>query len=488
MRKKIMLSILALLAAGAVTGASAQQKMTLEEYIAAVEANNAEIKAADLAIESISNKILELDMAYSPYLSGGYSYTDDRSGDSFGSTLPTDRIQGGGWNLTAAKKFTSGGTLSAGYTSSDATLSLSEPTEVFGPDLGKISSFTGYEMKPYVKYEQSLLRELGGGLTKAGIMKSKAAARAGQYAQLFKKQQALLKARATYWSLSLSRDVISFRNASLERTRKMLEWTGNRVQLDLAEKSDLLQMQAAVKMRELNLQMASEDETKTCREFNNLLGRTSDTVDVELEKISDKVSDYGQMACLKAAGVRADVLAARANYESSQYADRETQYRARPELSVNGSYSLHGLALSRGDAWSQVRDGDKPAYAIGLTFIVPLDYKTLNKVKHGYKQDFQSAKQSLDKAELSAKNDWEQLCTGWTNVKSRLSLAGEIKAVQEQRLENEQKLFQRGRTTTYQMLTAENDLDDATLNVYRLIYEELMLGAQAELYATQPLP
>lgn len=488
MNKHKIITITVLLAALAVPHVFAQQKMTLEAYLAAVEQNNSEIKAADLSIESMGNKILELDMTYSPYLTGGYSYMDDRGGAGFGSSLPTDRMQGGGWNLTAAKKFTSGGTLSAGYTSSDALLNLSEPTEIFGPNSAKIDSFRGNELKPYVKYEQSLLREFGGGLTKAGIMKAKASVRAGQYMQIFKKQQALLKARATYWSLSLARDVISFRHLSLDRTQKMLDWTGNRVNLDLAEKSDLLQMQAAVKMRQLNLQMAREDETKTCRDFNDLLGKTSETVDADLEKIADKVSDYGQMACLTAAGARADVLAARANYESSQYADRETHYRSMPELSVNGSYSLHGIATTRDDAWSQVRDGDKPAYSLGITFIVPLDYKTLNKVRDGYKQDFLSAKQSLDKAELSAKNDWEQLCTGWKNVKSRLSLAGEIKTVQEQRLENEQKLFQRGRTTTYQMLTAENDLDDAALNVYRLIYEELMLGAQAELYATQPLP
>jgi hypothetical protein len=59
--------------------------------------------------------------------------------------------------------------------------------------------------------------------------------------------------------------------------------------------------------------------------------------------------------------------------------------------------------------------------------------------------------------------------------------------VQEQRVANEQKRFERGRSTTFLLLTAENDLDDATLSVYRLVMEEMLIAAQAELFNTQPL-
>jgi outer membrane protein TolC len=54
-------------------------------------------------------------------------------------------------------------------------------------------------------------------------------------------------------------------------------------------------------------------------------------------------------------------------------------------------------------------------------------------------------------------------------------------------VESEQKRFQRGRTTTFLVLNAENDLDDATLSVYRLIFEELLTKAQAELFNTKPI-
>jgi outer membrane protein TolC len=87
----------------------------------------------------------------------------------------------------------------------------------------------------------------------------------------------------------------------------------------------------------------------------------------------------------------------------------------------------------------------------------------------------------------SAQNDWDQLETSWVNVKSRLELAKEIMKIQDARVKAEQRKFEKGRTTTFLMLSAENDLDDAILSVYRTVFEEMMTLAQAELFNTKPI-
>jgi glycosyltransferase involved in cell wall biosynthesis len=110
-----------------------------------------------------------------------------------------------------------------------------------------------------------------------------------------------------------------------------------------------------------------------------------------------------------------------------------------------------------------------------------------NSITKGYKKDFYAAQQSLSNALIAEKNDWDQLTTTWKNVKSRLALAVQIRDVQEKRVAAERQKYSRGRTTTFNLLTAENDLDDSTLNMYRLVYEELITAAQAELYNTQAL-
>jgi outer membrane protein TolC len=461
----------------------AQEKLSLNDYLSRVQQADPEIKSLDLSIDAMGKKVLELDMVYSPYLSGGYNYLNDKSGPGFGSTLPTDKMSANTWDINASKKFSFGSTVSLGYTSTDAAFDLLAPAEIF-PGL-TTASFTGYQMKPFVQVQQSLLRDFKSGLTQSGIDKTKAATRAGQFMQLFKKQLLIERARTAYWTLSLSREVVNFRKVSQDRTEKLLKWNENRVKLDLADQSDLLQAKAAYRLRQLNLQTATEDEVNAARTFNEMLGISDGVVTYDLEKFQDKIPMYVAIKSLARTGQRADVLAARETYASSNYADKETYYRSLPELALTGSYSLTGIGLNYPDTWSQVTAADKPTFSVGINFIVPLDYRTLNKVRKGYKEDFYSAKEALNKAELSAQKDWDNLSKTWGDVKSRLLLSQEIKDIQEQRVANEQARFQKGRTTTFLLITAENDLDDATLNVYRNVLEAIITYAQAGLYNTQ---
>jgi len=205
----------------------------------------------------------------------------------------------------------------------------------------------------------------------------------------------------------------------------------------------------------------------------------------DLEKLADKITKYSDVASLARNGNRADVLAARASYRNAELADRETYFRSLPELSLTAMYSLNGLALNYSDAASQVDQGKQPTTTVMLSAVIPLDYWTLTKVQDGYHRDYTAAQAQLQKAELDASDKWAELVQNWTDVKSRLNLAQEIKGIQEKRLAHEQKRMQSGRSTTFNVLTAANDLDDATLNVYRMVFEELVTAAQADLFNTQ---
>ncbi|MDD5687897.1 MAG: TolC family protein [Elusimicrobia bacterium] len=464
---------------------AAQEILTIEKYLSQVEENNPDIKSVELSIKAIDQKILEMDMAYSPYFSGNFNYMDDKSGPGFGSTLPTQEMWLTSWNLGLNKKFPFGSLVSLGYIDSTAEFDLTQPTVIIGPD--KVSNFKGYDIKPFVRVKQSLLKDYNSRLTQSGIKKAKNAARAGQYMQIFKKQQILLKAQSAYLSLSFDREVVYFRKKSLERAEKIFKWNEDKYNLNLADKSDLLQSQAGYKLRDFNLTMAVEDEVTACRNFNEIRGKSSEVVEEQLQKLEEISKDYEGTGSLTYSGQRADVLSAKMFYESSKFANTEAQYRSGPELSVFGLASLHGLDLNYSDAWSQVTGADKPTYTVGVNFMTSLDFGLIKKVRNGYTIDVKSYEESLIKTELSAKNDWEQILKNWNNVKSRLINAVEIKNIQSERLDNEQQRFQRGRTTTFQLLAAQNDLDDAELNVYRLILEQMITHAQTNLYNTKPI-
>jgi outer membrane protein TolC len=465
--------------------AAGQEVITLDQYLSRVETADPELRGLDLSLKAMGEKILELDMVYSPFLNGTATYLDDKSGPGFGSTLLTDETKGYEWTAGISEKFPTGTSLSAGYSYMGVNMDLLAPYN-FGPGYGALKNFDGYQLKPYVRLDQSLLRDFWYGLTQVGIDKAKAAVVAGKYLQVFKRQQIMLNAQLTYWNLVLAQEVVAFRKISLERTEKLLHWNENRVGLDLADAADLFQAQAGFKSRQLNLQMAQEDEVKARRSFQEMLGNTAAAVSVDLEKLVDKVNKYSDVPVLPHSGNRADVLAARASYRNAELADRETYFRSLPELSLSAMYSLNGLALTYAAAADQVNQGQQPTTTVTLSAIIPLDYWTLNKVQDGYHKEYAAAQAQLEKAELDSSTQWTELEQNWTDVKSRLALAQEIKGIQEKRLAHEQKRFQSGRSTTFNVLTAENDLDDATLNVYRTVFEELVTAAQAELFNTQP--
>ena len=465
--------------------AFAVQQLSLDSYLSQVEAGNPEVRAINASIDATELKMLELDMVYSSLFSGGYNYLKDKSGVGFGSTLPTEEMTANSWNLGLSKKLDFGTNLSMGYTNAIADFKLLSPTTIIPGTT--LSSFTGYEIKPFFQVQQSLLRDFKSGLTKAGINKTKALSKSGQYIQLFKKQQIMLKARSIYWGLSLQREIVDFRKSSLDRSEKILKWTEDKLKLDLVEKSDYYQSQAVFKLHSLTLKISLEDEEKARRDFNEARGISGETVNEELSKVSDMSPYYSGIAELKNNGSRADVLASREVFKSAEFAKKETFYRSMPEVSLSGTYSLHGIGLNYNDAWGQVSGLDKPQYGIGISFIVPLDQQTLIKVKKGYVLDYQSGEDALKKAEISMDNDWNKLKRNWINIKEKISLAVEIKDIQNLRVINEMDRFKRGRTTTFLLLSAQNDLDDAAINLYRLIYEEIMTYAQSELYNTKEL-
>jgi outer membrane protein TolC len=463
----------------------AQELITLNDYITQVSASNPEVKAINAAIYASDSKVTEANMVYSPYLSAGASYVDDKGGVEFGSTLPTDEMQAFSWNAGLSKKYASGSLLTLGYTDSRAKFDLLSPVTLIGPTL--YSEFTGYEVKPFLKLEQSLIKDLGFGQTRAGIKKAKETVRSAQYLMMLKKQQITLQAKQAYLALSLAREVVEFRRSSLERAERILKWNEDRYKIDLVDKSDFLQAQAAYKLRKLNLDMAIEDETTACRDFNELRNAAGEGVGAQLEKLPALGNYYLNVTSITRSGSRADVLSAEAALRSSRMSEIEARYRTGPEVSVYGLTSFHGIGLDYGDTLKQAFTAKAPAYTVGINLAMPLDSGTVKGVKNGYSSDVTAAEESLVKAKLSERSAWEELNKRWDNIKIKYASAVEIRDIQNERVQEEQKKFERGRTSTFQLLSAQNDLDDSVLNVYRLTMEGFLIYSQADLYNTAPL-
>jgi outer membrane protein TolC len=446
------------------------EMLTINDYLDIVSKNNSELKAVQLNIEAAQNKLAEIERAYSYYLNAGVSYLDDKSGRPYNQLARLDDMSNLSYDIGINKKFAVGTQVALGFNGSSGHYKYA---------LGG-AEYDVNDVAPFVKLEQSLLKDINGGATKAGIAKARAKAKSALYLLKYKKQNVLLDVKLAYWKLSYAKTVVDFRKVSLYRTEKTFDWNKRRYDMDLAEKSDLLQSQAAVKLGELNLKLAYEDENRANRTFNQYLNIKDDEIKYNVENFKDKGNNFKGDKTLSKKGVRADVLAALEDVQSSLYDQIANEKNTGADLVLSGQVALNGVEQSLNEAAQHITNGDKPSYSVGLKYMLPLDFKLRKTVNKGYEAAKKSAQQSAESAAIKENIDWLQLVDDWNNEKLRMELNIEIEKVQQQRQEEDKNLLRKGRITTYLVFQSEQALDDATLSVLKGILELIKIYEKAE--------
>lgn len=445
--------------------------LSVADYLDLVRQNNTELQSVQANIDTVKGKIAEIERAYSFYLSAGINYANDQSGRPYSPMLRINRVANLGYDVSINKQFKTGTQFSAGLNASYGQY-----------DYGSGLAYELNDIAPFVRLQQSLLKEYKGGTTKASMALAKAKAKSVLYMLEYKKQAIILNAKLAYWNLSYTRTVVDFRKASLERTNKLLIWNERRYKLDLAENSDMLQSQAAVKARELMLKLAKEDEIKARRAFNQILNIADETVNYEVVKFVETGVIFEKDKKLEKKGIRMDVLSALEEVKSAEYEQMISENSMGADLVLSGQFSLNGLDEKFAKASEYVAAASKPAYALGLRYSVPLDFKLRKTINQGYESSKLAAIKAAEFASVQEKNEWLQIVDNWNNAKSRLALTIEIENIQKQRNIEDQNLLRKGRRTTYLVLQSEQDLDDSTLNVLRGIFELISIYEQAEAF------
>jgi outer membrane protein TolC len=451
------------------------EMLTLDDYLDMVVKSNSELKSVQSNIDAVKGKLPEVEKVYWYSLNAGMNYLDDYSGRPYNQQARLNKVTNFNYDISLEKQFITGTQVSLGLNG------ISGKHNYASPDPNKnINNYNLSDIAPFVELQQSLWKDINGGATKASIAKARANAKSALYKLEYKKQNILFNTKVAYWNLSYSRTVIDFRKLSLDRTTKILDWNQKRYNMDLAEKSDLLQSQAAVKLRELSLKLAYEEENKLNRVFNQFLNVNDEKVRHEVEEFKNKENNFKDNKTLNRKGIRADVLAALEDVQSALYDQMFSKKSLGADLVLSGKYALNGVEPSFDDAVKHITNTDKPSYSVGLKYIVPLNFKLRKTINKGYESAKISAQKYAEHAAIGENNDWLELVDNWNNAKIRLELAVEIEKIQQQRHQEDQNLLSKGRSTTYQVLQGEQDLDDAALSVLQTILELIKIYEQAE--------
>ncbi len=446
---------------------SQAQTLTLDGFLGVVKNSNQAFMGAASAEDAA--KLLETEgkIIYSPTV-----FTTIQTGEegrpSFMPSLNYEKIKSNSYLLGVSQNTPVGLQAKVYYTLSETEYRGMLPTY--------------FEGRPAIEVGQSLWRNFFGREIRAGVEAQTSQAKAIKFQESFKKKIILAEAESSYWRLALARETYSIAKENLLRSKKIHKWASRRVQLSLADRSDLLQATTLLQSRQLELKMARNELQSAATAFNNSRGLSSSIVDQTLSPLSVSVSVLSKMKIPEKAIQREDLLAMIEQSSALKSQSQLGQEKNLPTLELFGIYAFNSKESTQSEAFSESFASNRPTSAIGIRFSSPLTFLDSKSVRDGYEEQKISAEYNLQRKKFLLEQDWNDLLRKFREAKERLVDANSLEAAQKEKLDYERKRQELGRTTLFQVLNFETDYLKSQEIRLKTTAELLQLAAQMKLY------
>ncbi len=440
-----------------------ESPLLMESYISQVNSENREVKASQQASEGAKLRTSESTLFYSPIFSAEYQHLDENMTNSlFPSAYDQFKTDTYTFGISQLTPF--GLKAKLGY-----TLEAFDYTQT--PVRPKF-----YEGMPKIELSQSLLRNGFGSETRAQNNAIEAGADIARFSESFKAKSIRAEAEGAYIKLASTRELRKISEDSVKYAKEILEWSSRRVKLNLGEDSDLLQAQANMEARNLQLQSAIDAERSASRDFNRLRTIDGDVVyeSLTLPPVNSEIPARAQL--------RDDVQVAMAQTRSKHAAAVIGKNKNLPTLEVYGSYALNSREAQSGTAFSNSLNSTRPTSVIGIRFETPILIGSQIDAVKGYGKEVTAAESLQNQALFTQEIQWKELVLKLDEAKRRYAIALKLSEIQKRKATSERSRLKRGRTTTYQTLLFDTDLNQAEATKIQSQSEILQIIAQMKIF------
>jgi outer membrane protein TolC len=466
----------------------AEDRLQLDQYLSQVKTNHAGAKGSLIATQAGVLRSNEGELLLAPTIFGEAKYTSDAKLPQI-NFVPYDSITTRFYSFGVRKLTTFGLQASLRYDILDSNYN--------NPDLSGLSSFGGggtgsspfnfsYALaSPILELTQSLWANGFGGSTRATQEQLQATAIATSYQSSYQLKSIVVQGEVAYWRLALARQVIQVEAEALDRAEKIYAWNSRRARLHLGDEADVIQSEALVQARKLELMTAKTETRLASRDFNSM--RTIDSDEVKEELIALKPELVDRIQIPQRAALRDDVLAAKESARASTASAEIALQRDLPTLEAYTVLALNGQsgnrpASSLSDSISNSFSLNRPTTTVGIRFNAPLDLGVLSKSRDGWRQEQVAADLNFSRKVYEQEQNWKQLNESLEQTIGQYKLALKLEDVQKSKLNNERGRLQRGRSTTYQVLLFEQDYLQAQLTRIQNEAKILNILAQMKLF------
>lgn len=448
------------------------ETLTLENFLKQVQSQNQAVQSSQVLSEGAQLRFEEGNLALSPSLfANGQFITDRKKPQS--PAFQGRRTDTQSYSIGLKKLFDFGLSAEVSYNLNHIQQFGTNPAIVPFPEV--------YITGASITLTQSLWRNGFGAETRANISLANSQAQAVSYENSFRVTALMTEAEITYWRLALARENTYALKDTLARATKIKDWSSNRYKLQLADRADLLQAEAAVLGRKLELKAAEDDERAATRAFNTARGIDSETVSEKLVGLDSKI--INRLKLPNKRKIRDDLKAAMAKQNLAMAGSEAGRQANKPVLNVFVTAAANGRDPEFSNSFDESSSKKYPYAAVGMQFSMPTDFQVVKNNQLGHEMAVRAAQLGYQRLSFEQERFWEDLIVRFDDAKQRYNLSLEIEKSQKVKLEYEKERQNRGRSTTYQVLLFEQDFALSQLNRIKIQTELLGIYAQIKTFA-----
>lgn len=449
------------------------QAMTLDEYLQSVESKHRSLKSLSLQMEASQDKKNSGDVGLSPMITASVAKVDDKNPlNSYGAS----RSQTTQYTLGLAKKFSSGTALGVSMVGIDA-----QNDGILVPATAALLSKFGTGSLG-VSVSQSLLKDGFGEATNLRHTREDAVMNLEKTGYDLQYRQIMIEAEQTYWDFIYSKLDLQIRKDNLERAQKILSWVQKRVSDGIGDRGDLLNAQSLVASREFQLIASQDEEVASEKKIRDTLEISTNESTPSIEGGMDQARGLRRFISNQGRVLRLDSYLSVLEAKLKSTVVEETSEGLKSDLTLAGSYKTNVYKSQMSDAVSNITDTAKPTSQISLTWTYLFDGDEKKSVLSASRGEAKAAQIKKERKLLESDSSWSELQRRYEEMNKKLFSLEKLSRIQTERAQVERQKLSQGRSITSQVITAEQEAAESTLNLMKLKSELRKLESQARMF------
>jgi outer membrane protein TolC len=280
----------------------------------------------------------------------------------------------------------------------------------------------------------------------------------------------MLEVQVAYYTLIAQIEQLKIARQSLQRAEVLMRNNEVRVRAGAMAPIELKVAQAEVATQRETVVVAENNVRNAERDLKRLLNveRLSivgDTALVPVDFPKFEAKGIDEAYCLETAlGKRPDFLAKKEELERQKVDVKFTRNGLYPQVDVIGSIQLNGLGGAFSDDLERLFSWEYPGVFVGLQMTIPLDGNRAAKASHA-KAQLRAAQllREMKRVELQIVTQVRNSVSNVSTNAQRIETTRVARELRQERLDSAEKLLEVGRITSFEVVTAQEDLAKAQL-------------------------